>query len=96
MMCEKNVITSNGENLYLATFELVCGEYGQFFEKTFYAKNEGDIEKQIHEYLVDYYGEGNTFEIDGNVYYYWHGEVAVKNHGWIEITELEQLVNRLL
>jgi hypothetical protein len=94
-VCDKNLTTLNGKKLYLATFEFVSGEYGQFFEKAFYAKNEGDLEKQIHEYLVDYYGEGNTFEIDGNVYYYWHGEVAVKNHGWVEITELEQLVSRL-
>ena len=31
-----------------------------------------------------------------DVYYYWNGEVAVKNQGWHEIKDLEQLVNRLL
>lgn len=49
-----------------------------------------------HEYLINYYGDGNTSEIDGDVYYYWNGEIAVKNQGWQEITEFEQLVNRLL
>lgn len=95
-MYETNVITSNGARLYLATFEFVSGEYGQIFEKAFYAEDEEDLENKIHEYLIDYYGEGNTSEIDEDIYYYWNGEVAVKNQGWQEITDFEQLVNKLI
>ena len=95
-MCEKNLITSNGRKLYLVTFDFVCGEYEQMFEKTFYAKNPGDLKNQIHSYLRNYYGTGNTSEIDGDRYYYWHGEVGVKLDGWEEITSFKQLVNKLL
>ncbi|MDR4499677.1 MAG: hypothetical protein MRK02_17425 [Candidatus Scalindua sp.] len=95
-MYETNVTTSNDERLYLATFEFVCGEYEQSFEKAFYARDEEDIENKIKEYLKNYYGEGNTSEVNENVYYYWNGEVAVKQNGWQEITDFEQLVNRLL
>lgn len=92
----EKVITSNGKKLYLATFEFVSGEYGQIFEKLFYGKNEKDLEKEIHKYLNGYYGRGNTSEIDKNVYYYFNGVVAVKKHGWQEITDFEQLVNKLI
>lgn len=94
-MCNKN-ITSNGKRLYLATFEFVSGEYGQIFEKAFYAKNDKDIEKKIHRYLVNYYGRRGTSKIDINVYYYWNGEVGVKLDGREEITDFKQIVNRLL
>jgi hypothetical protein len=95
-MCDKKAMTSNGKKLYLATFEFISGEYGQVFEKAFYVKDEERLEKEIHNYLINYYGKGNTSEIDSNVYYYIYGEVAVKNHGWQEITDFEQLVNKLL
>lgn len=95
-MGEKNAITSNGKKLYLAAFELISGQYGQMFEKAFYAKNEKQLGRGIHKYLNEYYGEGNTSKIEGNVYYYFDGEVAVKKHRWEQITGFEQLVNRLL
>jgi len=95
-MCEKNVITSKGKKLYLATFELVCGEYGQIFEKAFYAEDEKQLKRESHKYLINYYGRGNTSEVEKNAYYYFNGEVAVKQHGWEEITSFEQLVNKLL
>lgn len=95
-MFQTSVTTSNAEKLYLATFEFISGEYGQIFEKTFYARDAEDLENKIHEYLTNYYGAGNTSEIDGDVYYYWNDEVAVRNQGWQEITDFEQLVNRLL
>lgn len=95
-MCAETITTSNAEKLYLATFEFTCGEYGQFFEKAFHAKNEEDLKNKIHEYLNNYYDIGNNSEIDNNVYYYLDGEVAVKQHGWQEITDFEQLVNKLL
>lgn len=95
-MCDENVTTLKDKKLYLATFEFISGEYGQMFEKAFYVKNEEDVENKIHEYLNNYYDIGNTSEIDKNVYYYFDGEVAVKNHGWDQITNFEQLVNKLL
>lgn len=95
-MGEKNAITSNGKKLYLATFELISGQYGQMFEKAFYAKNEKQLRRGIHKYLNEYYDEGNTSKIEGNVYYYFDGEVAVEKHGWKQITDFEQLVNKLL
>ncbi len=95
-MCKENVITSNGQKLYLATFELVSGMYGQMFEKAFYAKTEKSLEKQIHKFLNEYYDRGNTSKIDGNIYYYLDGDVAVKKHGWEEIASFDQLVNKLL
>ncbi len=36
-MCHKNLITSDGEKLFLAFFEFISGEYEQSFEKTSYA-----------------------------------------------------------
>jgi hypothetical protein len=95
-MCEKNLITSNGKKLYLATFEFVSGEYEQIFRNVFYAKDAEDLENKIHDYLIDYYGQGNTSEVDGNDYYYWYGEIAVRYCGWEEITDFQQIVNRLL
>ncbi|MEW6409747.1 MAG: hypothetical protein AB1488_06500 [Nitrospirota bacterium] len=95
-MCEKNVIIPNGKKLYLATFEFISGEYGQIFEKVFYAKDEENLKDKIHRYFIDYDGIRNTSEIDGNVYYYWHGEIAVKQDGWEKITSFKQLVNKLI
>jgi len=95
-MCEKNVITPNGKKLYLATFELNSRQYGQIFYKAFYAKNEKSLNNQIHKYLKNYYDKGNNTSIEGKTYYYFDGEVSVKNYGWEEITDLKQLVEKLL
>lgn len=82
--------------LYLITFEFISGEHTQTFYKTFYAEDENNLEKEIHNYLVDYYGAGNTSGIENDVYYYWHSEVAVKPIGWEEIINLEQIVDKLM
>lgn len=95
-MGEAGIARLKDERLYLVSFEFISGEYGQPFKRTFYAKDERDLQGKIHEYLADYYGSGNTLEIDGSTYVYWHGEVAVKNYGWEEITNFKQLVNGLL
>ena len=95
-MCDKNILTSNGKKLYLATFEFVSGEYEQIFQRLIYAKNARDADRKVKKTLRNYYGEGNTSEIDGDIYYYWYGEVAVKYCGWQEITDFKQIVNRLL
>jgi len=95
-VCDKNVVTPNGKKLYLATFELFSGQYGQIFYQAFYAKNEKQLEKKIHKYLKEYYGEENTPKVEEDGYYYFDGEVSVKKHGWEEITDCKQLVNKLL
>lgn len=95
-MCDKNVITSKSKKLYLATFELFSGQYGQIFYQAFYARNEKSLGNQIHKYLKNYYDKGNNTNIKGNIYYYFDGEVAVKKHEWEEIKNCEQLVNKLL
>ena len=91
-----SVTTATGKKLYLATFELTSGQYGQPFVKAFYAKNEKSLEKEIHKYLLAYYGDGNVSEVKHDVYYYFDGEVAVKDLGWQEVTSFKQLVNKLL
>lgn len=95
-MCDENVTTSNGKKLYLATFELFSGQYGQIFYQAFYAKNEKQLDKEIHKYLKEYYGEENIPKVDEDDYYYFDGEVSVKKHGWEEVTSFKQLVNKLL
>jgi hypothetical protein len=95
-MCDKNLLTSNGKKLYLSTFELTSGQYGQMFYQAFYARNKKSSENQIHKYLKNYYDKGNNTSIEGKTYYYFDGEVAVEDHGWEEITSFEQLVKKLL
>lgn len=95
-MLPSNGLALKNKKLFLATFELFSGQYGQIFYKAFYARNEEKLQKEVHKYLLNYYDRGNVTEIDGNVYCYFNGEVAVKQHGWEEITDFEQIVNRLL
>lgn len=95
-MCEKNVLTSNGKKLYLVTFEFVSGEYEQSFHRLVYVKNGKDVDNQVHETLSNYYGTDNTSEIDGDDYYYFNSEIAVRYCGWQEITDYKQIVDRLL
>lgn len=95
-MTNKNLTASNGKKLYLATFEFISGECEQSFHRLLYAKNAKNLDKQIHKYLKDYYGVGNTSEIDDDVYYYWYGEIAVKYCGWEEIKDSKQIIDRLL
>jgi len=95
-MCDKQTITSNGEKLFLATFEFISGECEQIFHRLLYANNGKGVDKQVHEYLKDYYGVGNTLEINDDVYYYWYGEIAVKYCGRQEVADFQQVVDRLL
>lgn len=93
---QNNTIALNGTKLYLATFELTSGQYGQFFYQAFYARNKKSLENHIHKYLKNYYDKGNNTNIEGDVYYYFYGEVSVKNHGWEEITDMQQIIDKLL
>jgi UDP-N-acetylglucosamine transferase subunit ALG13 len=92
----KDALNLNAEKLFLVSFNFVSGEYEQPFVKLFYAKDEKEIEQKAHEYLIGYYGEGNTSEVEGDKYYYWHNEVTVELNAWEEIRSFKQLVNRLL
>lgn len=76
IMCNKNITTLNGKKLYLATFELISGEYGQIFYQAFYVRDENRLENKMHKYLKDYYGKRNNTCMEGNVYYYFNGEVC--------------------
>jgi hypothetical protein len=95
-MCDKNILTPNGKKLYLATFELSSGQYGQLFYQAFYARNQKSLQNKIHRYLKNYYDKDNNTSIEGKTYYYFDGEVAVENHGWEEITDYKQIIERLL
>jgi len=93
-MCDKNMTAKNGEKLYLATFEFVSGEYEQSFQRLIYAKDDRDVDRKIENILRDYYGKAS--QIDGDIYFYWNSEIAVKYCGRQEITDFQQIVNRLL
>jgi hypothetical protein len=93
-MCNKNILTLNDKKLYLATFEFVSGEYEQSFQRLIYAKDDRDADRKIENILRDYYGKAS--QIDGDIYYYWHGEIAVKYCSRQEIIDFQQIVNRLL
>lgn len=95
-MSSRKATALKNTKLYLATFEFISGEYEQNFHRLLYANNGKGVDKQVHEYLKDYYGVGNTLEINDDVYYYWYGEIAVKYCGWEEISDLKQIVERLL
>lgn len=82
--------------LYLARFEFISGEYGQNFSCLFYAKTPENLEKKIDRYLRGYYGREGFHEVDGDTYYYHSGEVAVKNSGWEEVEDMQQIINDLL
>jgi hypothetical protein len=74
----------------------VSSEFGQSFAKAFYAKDEKGLEREIHKYLFEYYGKGNTSKVENDVYFYFNGEIAVKNYGWERIASFKQLVGKLL
>lgn len=82
---------SKDKKIYLATFEFISGEFGQIFRKTFHAKDEEDLEEEIHKYLIDYYGTGNTSEIVRNIYYYWNGEVRLNKRDGKRLQALNSL-----
>jgi len=96
----KNCIAINNANnikkLYFVNFEFICGEYEQIFGKVFYAKNEKDLRKKIHNYLVNYYGDKHSTEITNDAYYYWGGEVGSKCVGWHEVKNFKGLISELL
>lgn len=89
-------IAPNRQKLYLATFELTSGQYGQLFNLLFYARDEKSLGKKIHKYLKNCYDKGNNTSTDKNVYYYFDGEVSVENHGWEEITDMQRIIDKLL
>lgn len=83
------------KKLYLASLEFISVMYGQNFYKFFYANNDVDFEKKLHQYLIEYYGDGNTSEVQDGVYYYCNGEVGVRLLSYEKITNLKQVVQRI-
>ena len=79
---------------YLVEFEFICGEYGQIFMHVFEAFGEEEVEEKIQDYLKAYYGDVETECVD-DTWYYFSGEVAVKCHGYSEVTNSNYVVERL-
>ncbi|MCH9024259.1 MAG: hypothetical protein IH931_02915 [candidate division Zixibacteria bacterium] len=79
---------------YLATFEFISGEYGQMFMQVFAARNEREVEKKIQHYLKTYYGDYEA-GCENDTWFYYGGEVAVKNHGFQEIKNPMDVIERL-
>ena len=78
---------------YLVTLTFVSGEYEQTFHKIFKAKTMCSVDKKIHKYLVTYYPDTKKERED--LYFYFGGEVAVKLENYEEITDPQQVVDRL-
>ncbi len=79
---------------YLATFEFISGEYGQMFMQVFAARNEREVERKIQHYLKNYYPDDEA-EHDDDTWFYFGGEVAVKDHGFQEIKNPMDVIERL-
>jgi hypothetical protein len=95
-MCEKDITIHDGERLYLAIFDFLCGEYEHRFEKAFYAKDEIELELKIARYLKVYFGEGELSKVGENLFYLMEEGIAVEYLGCEMITGFEHLVNKLL
>ena len=74
----------------------LAGNTGEIFYKAFMRGMKRNCRRKSINIFVIIMIEGNITEIGRDVYCYFNGEVAVKNHGWEEITDFEQIVNRLL
>ena len=79
---------------YLATFELISGEYGQMFMRVFTARNKREVEGKIQHYLKTYYYDGEA-EFEQDTWSYFGGEVAVKCYGFEEITNPIDVIEKL-
>lgn len=78
---------------FLVDFSFRVGEYEQPFHHVFESRNTKTLERKIHHYLKTYYPEES--ERDGNIYFYFGGEVAVEYEGWEEIKSADELLRRL-
>ena len=61
---------------YLATFELISGDYGQMFMRVFAARNQKQVEKNIQHYLKTYYHDGEA-ESEQDTWSYFGWGVAI-------------------
>lgn len=78
---------------YLVTLTFASGEYEQTFHKIFKAKTTRSLDKKIHEYLITYYSEAKKER--ENLYFYHGGEIAIELEGYEEITDTQQVIDRL-
>lgn len=79
---------------YLVTLTFVSGEYEQTFHKIFKAKTTHSLDKKTDKYLRNYYPEAKKERDD--LYFYYGGEIAIRIEGCQEITDLQQVIDRLV
>jgi len=85
-----------GMALYRCVFEFTSGDFGQSFGLLFYARNTLCLERKVHKYLRNYYPDTLSQTDDHRNYLYCGGAVRVKFDSWVEITNLQQLINEFL
>jgi len=91
-MNDKNIMTSEGQKLYLVTFEFFSSEQRTLFKKGFHAKSEEDLKEGIDKYLMEYYGFKNSSGDDTKFSYYRDDDLAVNLIDWKEIESYELLL----
>lgn len=91
-MGQINVLTPNGQKLYLVTFEFFNSEQRIRFKKGFHAKSEESLKEDIDKYLMEYYGFKNSPEDERKFSYYRDDDLAVNLIDWREIESYEQLL----
>lgn len=91
-MNDKNIMTSEGQKLYLVTFEFFSSEQRTLFKKGFHAKSEEDLKENIDKYLMEYYRFKKSTEDDRRFSYNRDDDLAVNLINWEEITSYEQLL----
>ena len=93
-MNDKNIMTSEGQKLYLVTFEFFSSEQRTLFKKGFHAKSEESLKEDIGKYLMEYYGFKHSSVDDRKFSYYRDDDLAVNLIDWREIESYELLLFR--
>ena len=93
-MNDKNIMTSEGQKLYLVTFEFFNSEQSIRFKKGFHAKSEESLREDIDKYLMEYYGFKNSSGDERKCSYNRDDDLAVNLIDWREIESYELLLFR--
>ena len=94
-MNDKNIMTSEGQKLYLVTFEFSNSEQRIKFKKGFHAKSEESLREYIDKYLMESYGFKNSSGDKRTLSYYRNNDdLAVNLIDWEEIESYELLLFR--
>lgn len=80
---------ANNAKKYIATLTFVSGEFEQTFHKIFTVGKTETPEKVIDKYLINYYSEGEKYELD--LFFYYGGEIAIRIEDYKELTDLKQV-----